>query len=53
MNKITLTALVDEKRRIMIDLPDEIEPGLVELDLVIRHVEDGESKSNPGLYEKS
>lgn len=47
MDKITLTAMVDEKRRIMIDLPDEIEPGLVELDVVIRHIEDSDPNSEP------
>lgn len=40
MNSITITAMVDEKRRVMIDLPDEVEPGLVELEVIVRRVED-------------
>lgn len=40
MNAIIVTAMVDEKRRVMIDLPDEVEPGLVELEVIVRRVED-------------
>jgi len=40
MDAIIVTAMVDEKRRVMIDLPDEVEPGLVELEVIVRRVED-------------
>jgi hypothetical protein len=36
---------VDEKRRIMIDLPDDVEPGTVELDVVIRPVGENDIES--------
>jgi len=40
---IKTQAYVDEKRRIMIDLLEDVEPGLVELDVVVRQV------SEPGI----
>ncbi len=35
---IKTQAYVDQKRRIMIDLPDAVEPGMVELDMVVRQI---------------
>jgi hypothetical protein len=37
---IKTQAYVNEKRQIIIDLPDNVEVGMVELDLVVRQVSD-------------
>ena len=48
---IKTQAYVDEKRRIMIDLPDDVEVGLVELDVVVRQVSDSADQYEPGTRE--
>jgi hypothetical protein len=45
---IKTQAYVDEKRRIMIDLPDDVEIGMVELDVVVRQVSDSAEQYEPG-----
>lgn len=48
---IKTQAYVDKKRRIMIDLPDDVEPGLVELDMVVRQMSDPVEQHEPGSVE--
>ena len=44
-------AYVDEKRRIMIDLPDDVEVGMVELDIVVRQFSEESEQYEPGTQE--
>jgi hypothetical protein len=48
---IKTQAYVDQKRRIMIDLPDDVEPGMVELDVVVRQMNSSAEQYEPGSIE--
>ena len=48
---IKTQAYVDQKRRIMIDLPDDVEPGMVELDMVVRQMSDPANEYETGSVE--
>lgn len=48
---IKTQAYVNEKRQIIIDLPDDVEVGMVELDLVVRQVSDVAEQYEPGTLE--
>jgi len=47
MQPIVLTAVVDEKRRIMIDLPDDLPLGVVELEVFIHPIRPDNEAPNP------
>src|SRR5262245_6175645 len=47
MEPIILTTIVDEKRRVMIDLPDDVPLGEIQLEVTVRPVAGAESEQPP------